>query len=64
MSYLYSMKTKGFYPAGEEEQQPYIEAATLPDDRQAISDEDYAAFFNPPDGCYGVFDEAGPYLDG
>ena len=60
---MYSATTKGFYPVDEEEQKPYIKAGSLPDDLKEISDEDYSAFFNPPDGYYSVFDEQGPRLE-
>lgn len=60
---MYSMKTKGFYPADPESQKPYIEAGSLPDDLVEVSDEDYISFFNPPDGFYLVFDDKGPRLE-
>ncbi|MEW5290278.1 tail fiber assembly protein [Erwinia papayae] len=60
---MYSLKTLGFYPADEENQKPYVDAGTLPDDLQPISDDDYTAFFNPPDGYYGLFDKTGPHLE-
>lgn len=63
MPNMYSIKTQGFYPADEEGQKPYVEAGSLPDDLKTISDEDYAAFFNPPTGYYGVFDDTGPHLE-
>lgn len=59
----YSITTKGFYPSDEASQIPYIEAGTFPDDLIDISDEDYANFFNPPDGYYQIFDENGPRLE-
>ncbi|EGS2003375.1 tail fiber assembly protein [Enterobacter cloacae] len=59
-NFMYSIKTKGFYPSDKEAQRTYLDAGTLPDDLLVISDEQYADFLNPPDGFYSVFDENGP----
>lgn len=53
----------GFYPAGEEEQKPFIETGSLPVDLKPITDEDYFNYFNPPLGYQSVFDEAGPRIE-
>ena len=58
-NFMYSIKTKGFYPSDKEAQRTYLDAGTLPDDLLVISDEQYADFLNPPDGFYSVFDENG-----
>lgn len=61
--YMYSLSARAFYPKGTISQQPYVDAGSLPGDLTDISDEDYAAFFNPPEGYSSVFDESGPRLE-
>lgn len=63
MKYTYSVSTLGFYPASKEEQEPFIEANSLPKDLKPITDEDYFNFFNPPKGYGAVFDENGPRVE-
>lgn len=63
MGNMYSLKTKGIYPSDKNGQQAYIDAGSLPDDLQPISDEDYNNYINPPDGYYSVFDDKGPRIE-
>jgi len=59
---MYSSKTQGFYPSDKEGQMPYIEAGSLPDDLVEISDEDYAAWVNPPDGKCSAWVDGRPVV--
>jgi len=59
---MYSSKTQGFYPSDEEGQMPYVEAESLPDDLMEISDDDYAAWVNPPAGKCSAWVEGKPVL--
>lgn len=59
---MYSAKTNGFYPSDDESQAPYIAAGNLPDDLVEISDDDYNAWFNPPDGKVGAWADGKPVL--
>ena len=61
MKTYYSVKTKGFYPEANFDK--YKEAGILPDDLEFVADDVYKAFFNPPEGYYGVFDEQGPRVE-
>lgn len=60
--FMYSPTTQGFYPKDEQSQIPYVEAGSLPDDLIDISDEDYDAWFNPPEGKYGAWVDGHPVL--
>jgi len=59
--FYYSITTKGFYNSENLEQ--YQEAGTLPADLVEISDSEYDAYWNPPEGFYQLFDETGPHLE-
>ena len=59
---MYSSKVQGFFPSDEEEQAPYNESGNLPDDLIEISDEDYAAWINPPAGKCSAWMEGKPVL--
>lgn len=61
MKYFYSIKKQGFYP--EDMFDAYEAAGSLPDDLKEISEDDYNAFFNPPIGFGGIFDEKGPRVE-
>lgn len=57
----FSIKGKGFYS----DMFPEVlnKAAEEHGDITEIKAEDYAAFFDPPEGYYGVFDEKGPRIE-
>ncbi|QOV70577.1 tail fiber assembly protein [Citrobacter sp. BDA59-3] len=59
MKYFYSISTQGFY-LDNGMLDAYEAAGSLPADLQEISEADYLAFFNPPAGFAGIFDENGP----
>ncbi|MBS6739288.1 MAG: tail fiber assembly protein [Enterobacteriaceae bacterium] len=59
MKYFYSISTQGFY-LDNGMLDAYKAAGSLPVDLQEMSEADYLAFFNPPDGFAGIFDENGP----
>ena len=59
----YSLSARGFFPTDKAQQQVYVDAGSLPDDLQDISDEGYARWCNPPDGYCSVFDENGPRVE-
>ena len=59
---MYSSKTQGFYPSDEEGQVTYIEAGNLPDDLEEISDDDYAAWVNPPEGKCSAWVDGRPVV--
>ncbi|MDU1575439.1 MAG: tail fiber assembly protein [Pantoea sp.] len=61
MKIFYSLKGQGFYP--EEMFDLYKDAGSLPDDLVEISQKDYDAFFNPPEGYGAVFDDKGPRVE-
>lgn len=61
MKYYYSIKAQGFYP--EDMLEAYKKAGSLPDDLLEMSEKDYLAFFNPPSGYGGFFDEKGPRVE-
>lgn len=60
MTMYYSITPPGFYP--EENLEGYRAAGVLPDTIYPISDADYDAYFNPPEGYMPVFDEKGPRI--
>ncbi|MBS6739891.1 MAG: hypothetical protein KH310_17630 [Enterobacteriaceae bacterium] len=62
MKYFYSISTQGFY-LDNIMLDAYKAAGSLPADLQEISEADYLAFFNPPDGFAGIFDEKGPRIE-
>lgn len=57
----YSIKGKGFYS----DMFPEVlnKAAEEYGDITEIKQEDYNAFFAPPEGYYGVFDQTGPHIE-
>lgn len=59
---MYSSSHKGFFPSDLEGKLPYIEAKTLPSDLVEMSDDDYLAWFNPPDGMVGLWIDGKPVL--
>ena len=59
MKYFYSISTQGFY-LDNGMLDAYKAAGSLPADLREISEADYLAFFNPPAGYVGIFDENGP----
>lgn len=61
-SFIYSPTTQGFYPKDKQAQLPYIEAQSLPDDLIDISNEDYSAWFNPPEGMASAWIDGHPVL--
>lgn len=61
MKYYYHINPNAFY---SDEYPGVIESAGLTlDDLVEISEEDYNALFNPPEGKYMVFDDNGPRLE-
>jgi hypothetical protein len=58
MKYFYSITRRDF--TLDDGMLAYEAVGSLPADLQEMSEADYLAFFNPPDGFAGIFDENGP----
>ncbi len=60
-TYYYSVKGKGFYS----DMFPEVLNKAIEEygDLTEIATAEYNAFFAPPDGYYGVFDESGPHIE-